>query len=130
MHLSLGALDYCVKDDYYRLVVLVDPELHRFLRSLVPPYYVCRPQKYPPHITVVRGEKPKTEAWGKYQGTMVEFSYETFLHHNDVYWWFNCYSDRLTEIRLELGLPPSYRLTRPPDGADCFHSTVGNSKVL
>lgn len=128
MGTSEGTLDYSVTDGYYRLVVLVDRELHRFYRSLIPPYYTCRPQRYPPHITVVRGENPKTGVWGKYQGTLVEFSYDSFLHHDGVYWWFNCFSDRLTQVRLELGLPSSYRLTRPPDGTECFHSTVGNSK--
>jgi hypothetical protein len=125
---SSGLLDYSVKDGYHRLVVLVDPELHRLFRSLVPRYYVCRPQKYPPHITVVRGEQPRTDEWGKYQGSLVEFTYDPWLFHDGVYWWFNCWSDFLVEVRLGLGLPSSYHLTRPPDGAECFHSTIGNSK--
>lgn len=130
MYISSGILEYSVKDDYYRLVVLVDPELHRYLRSLVPPYHVCRPQKYPPHITVVRGEPPQAGVWGKFQGTSVEFYYENFIHHDGVYWWINCYSEALTSLRLELGLPASYHLTRPPDGTECFHSTIGNAKDL
>lgn len=127
---STGTLQYSVKDDYYRLVVLVDPELHRFFRSLVPKQYVCQPQRYPPHITVVRGEKPLTDAWLKHQGQAVTFDYDSYLHHDEVYWWFNCHSPHLLNIRIELGLPSSYRLTRPPDGTDCFHSTIGNSKRL
>jgi hypothetical protein len=128
MFRSVGTIDYSVVNGYHRMVVLVDPELHRFFRSLVPPHNVCRPQRYPPHITVVRGEIPETDAWGKYQGTSVKFYYENFLHHDGVYWWFNCYSTFLTDVRLELGLPRSYHLTRPPNGAECFHSTIGNSK--
>jgi len=125
---SEGQLKYSVDDGYYRLVVIVDPELHRLFRSLVPRYYICRPQRYPPHITVVRGEAPKTDAWERHAGRSIQFEYDTYLHYDGTYWWFNCYSDLLTSIRLELGLPSSYRLTRPPDGAECFHSTIGNSK--
>lgn len=125
---SQGSLEYSVKDGYFRLVVLVDPELHRFFRSLVPKYYTCHPQRYSPHITVVRGERPKTSAWERHKGELVAFQYDPYLHHDGRYWWFNCFSDRLTTFRLELGLPLSYHLSRPPTGEECFHSTVGNSK--
>jgi len=127
---SSGVLRYSLTVDYHRLVVEVDPEIHRFYRALIPKYYVCRPQRYAPHITVVRGEYPRTGAWGKYEGQSVDFEYETYLHHNGVYWWVNCYSPTLIDIRLELGLPSSYYLTRPPDDTECFHSTLGNSKKL
>lgn len=126
---SAGSLEYSVHEGYYRCVVNVDPELTRYLRSLVPKYYICKPQKYAPHITVVRGETPpRTDEWALFQGEIVQFEYESYLHYDGTYWWINCWSPRLTEVRIGLNLPPSYHLTRPPDGSECFHSTVGNSK--
>lgn len=127
---SSGVLRYSIDGSYHRLVVEMDPEIHRLYRALIPKYYVCRPQKYAPHITVVRGEQPLTGAWGKHEGKGIDFEYETYLHYNGIYWWINCHSVALTSIRLELGLPSSYYLTRPPDDAECFHSTIGNSKKL
>ena len=128
MNQSSGTLEYSIKGDYYRLVVLVDPELHRFFRSTIPKYYICKPQRYAPHITVVRGETPCTDAWDRHAGALVNFEYDPYLHHDGMYWWFNCYSDLLTSVRLELGLAASHKLTSPPDGTECFHSTIGNSK--
>lgn len=69
------------------------------------------------------------DVWGRYKGIKAEFEYDSYLHCDGIYWWFNCFSKALTDIRLELGLPASYHLTRPPDGTECFHSTVGNRKV-
>lgn len=128
MRRSVGTLDYSIKDGYHRLVVEVDPELPRLFRALMPRYYVCRPQRYSPHITVVRGEQPQTSEWGLHAGRLVEFEYDPYVHYDGTYWWFECYSDFLVEIRLGLGLPSSYRTTRPPNGKECFHSTIGNSK--
>jgi len=129
LHKSKGLFEYRVVDGYHRLVVLVDPELHRYLRALVPRGATCNRPRYAPHITVVRGEvPPRLDLWGKLEGQEVEFEYSDFIHHDGTYWWINCFSSTLIDVRLELGLPSSYRLTRPPDGTECFHSTIGNSK--
>ena len=126
---SSGYLDYSIREGLYRLVVLVDEELHRFYRSLIPPQYVCRRPKYPPHITVVRRETPLTDSWGLSHGMEVSFEYDSFIHRGHSYWWLNCYSEELNRLRVELGLPHSCSLTRPPDGTECFHSTLGNEKT-
>lgn len=34
----------------------------------------------------------------------------------------------LGDLRVSLGLPESSQWTRPPDGRECFHMTVGNTK--
>lgn len=131
LYLSTGKLSYALDKGYYKVTVLVDPELHRYLRALVPRRFVCRKQKYPPHITVVRGEVPPNQSqWGLYEGRDIEFQYSDYLHSDDQYWWINCYSAKLIDIRLGLGLASSYHLTRPPDGQECFHSTIGNQKSL
>lgn len=128
MFLSEGQLEYSVVEGYHRLVVNVDPELHRYLRHQIPKTFSCQRPKFPPHITVVRGETPLTNKWNDHNGKTVSFSYDPYIHYKEPYWWINCWSKALTDIRLELGLPTSYHLSRPPDGTDCFHSTIGNSK--
>ena len=87
---------------------------------------------YDAHISVVRKEEPiHVEYWGRYEGQEVEFRYGHKIYHGEVYWWLNCWCERLEEIRLELGLPVDSPYTRPPDGfAKTFHTTVANSKQL
>lgn len=127
---GLGNLNYSVLNGYYRLSLDVDYELHRYLRSLVPPKYVCKPTRYFPHITVVRNEPPVILSnWEKYPNRTVRFHYSDYLHYDNTYWWINCWSEDLVAIRLELGLPPSHHHTRPSTDEECFHSTVGNSKT-
>lgn len=106
-----------------RLVVLVDTELARYYRSQIPKSMVCRAGRYAPHITVVRNEPYEKDLQDP-----VEFEYDPYIHFNGVYWWLNCFSPTLISVRLELGLPASTDLTRPPDGSECFHMTVGNTK--
>lgn len=128
MFLSEGKLDYSLP---HKLVVLIDRGICDFYRKLIPPSYVCRPQMYAPHITVVRKElPPNMEFWGKYQNDLVSFSYDPYIHYNGTYWWLNVDCPRLTEIRTELGLEPWTELTRPPDGCEWFHTTIGNSKKI
>lgn len=123
---STGILDY---SEPYRLVVLVDPELVRYYRTLISDKK-CMPQRYAYHITVVRKETPvNLSQWRAYHGHTIDFDYDHNVQQNIVYWWLNCYSPRLTALRVELGLPPSFELTRPPDGTDCFHVTLGNRKA-
>jgi len=123
---STGKLHY--EDN--KLVVETDRELARYYFSLVPKYVKLNPQRYAPHISVVRKEVPaKMEHWKKYEGESVEFLYEPHVFHGDVYYWLNTFSTRLEEIRLELGLPVSSEYTRPPGGFfKCFHMTIGNTK--
>lgn len=130
MFSSDGILAYSNLDGYYRLVLEVDPELHRYLRGLIPSRFTCKVPRYSPHITVVRNEPPRVaENWGKYEGKLVSFTYDPFLNYDGTYWWIKCYSEELILIRLELGLASSHHHTRPPTDEECFHSTVGNSKT-
>ena len=128
---SKGPLRYSYEGDVgHKLIVEVDPEIASFYRSLIPKYHKLNPQRYRPHISVVRKEVPiNMECWGKYEGDLVEFEYSNEVHHGTVYWWLNAFSYKLEEIRLELGLPVSTEYTRPPgDYIKCFHITIGNNK--
>jgi len=115
-----------------RLVVEVDEDFGRYYRRLIPKSYPTQKPRWPPHITVVRAGKDipvNMEAWGRYEGAEVEFSYDPELRLDKVYYWLNVWCDRLSKIRQELGLPPKSRWTRPPDAHECFHITIANRKL-
>lgn len=126
---SKGRLIY---SDNFRLVVEINVELAAYYRSLMPKYKSIQPQRYPPHITVVRTgreEPPNKEFWRKYEGREVEFLYSPVVHEGTVYYWLNTFSVSLEMIRLELGLPVHSEYTRPPESfIQCFHATIGNKK--
>ena len=129
MFQSTGTLFY---ESEYRLVVAVDQELVDYYRSTIPRSMPVQKPRWPAHITVVRHEKETpvhTEHWGKYDGQMVLFNYDPFVHINQTYYWLNVWCDRLAQIREELGLPPKSRWTKPPSGGhQCFHMTIANKK--
>ena len=128
---SNGVLKYEDASQYkYKLILEVDRGIYFFYRSLIPKWIQTSPQKYAPHISIVRKEQPTNlEHWGKYEGEQIEFEYSNEIHHGQYYWWLNAFSCRLEEIRLELGLPVSSEYTVPPEGyVKNFHITLGNVK--
>lgn len=129
---SYGPLRYSQEDGQHRLVVEVDPELARYYRSFIPKWIDNNKPRWPAHITVVRPFKESVlnvQAWGKYEGEIVHFHYQNYLHTGKVYYWLNIFCKRLEEIRVELGLPVSSPFTLPPEGfLKCFHCTVANLK--
>ena len=114
----------------FNLRVLVDPEIVRYYRRLLPPWVPTNPQLYAPHISVVRREAvPRAEAWGRHEGEEVEFVYSHTVRHGEVYVWLDAWSVRLEEVREELGLSNEERFTPPPAGfRKTFHITIGNWK--
>ncbi len=101
----------------------IDQGIALLYRSLIPKAQQAKPTKYPPHISVVRYEKPSNlDSWGAYEGERITFSYDPYVHDDGVYFWVECNSDRLEEIRAELGLPPHR------GSFDSFHMTIGNRK--
>jgi hypothetical protein len=131
LYQSSGPLRYFTGEFGYKLIVEVDPQIVAYYRSLIPKWVKTNPQMYPPHISVVRKEvPPRLEYWGKHGGEEVPFLYSNIVHAGTVYYWLNAFSNRLEEIRLELGLEVSSPYTLPPEGFDkCFHVTIGNCKV-
>ncbi|HEX8914091.1 MAG TPA: hypothetical protein VF796_17210 [Humisphaera sp.] len=114
----------------YTLRVLIDPEIRRYYRTLIPKYVQSRVPMYDPHISVVRHETPPNlGAWGRHEGESVAFEYDPTVHFGTVYAWLDCFSARLEEIRVELGLQPHRAFVELPPGRSlCFHTTLGNFK--
>lgn len=131
LHKSIGTLHYERTAGSFKLIVSVDPGIYLFYRSLIPKYHTAYPQRYAPHISVVRKEVPQDpSAWGKHEGEQVEFLYDPDIQRDARYWWMNVFSTQLEEIRKELGLPVTSPYTLPPSGFEkCFHMTLGNRKI-
>lgn len=128
---SEGVLHYSLEAGVYRLVVDIDPAITDFYRALVPKAVRLNRQKFAPHVTVVRETAiPAPARWGAYEGERLTFVYKPEIRVGDVYYWLEVYSTRLGDIRAELGLPRSSSNTRPPDDAECFHTTIGNLKAV
>ena len=153
---SKGKLHYSI-GQYHKLIVEIDPEIVRYYRSLIPKYIQTNSQMYPAHISVVRHEiVTNLQYWNKYEGEEIHFQYEGYVFNDNVYYWINCFSKRLEEIRVELGLPLLKKTessflqfvkrllfvllgksitpriyTKPPEGyKKVFHCSIGNSKKL
>jgi hypothetical protein len=131
MFSSFGELR-CVFDSrssYYRAFVLVDDGIVDFYRSLVPKSTKLNKQRFPPHITVIKEPRladPRT--FHEMNGRTIKFFYDYEIQSGEQYWWLNAMSFELVVLRLMLGLSPRSEYTRPPDGTDCFHITIGNLK--
>lgn len=127
MFQSSGTLNY---DYSWKINLKADDDIAKLYRSLVPPSQICRPQRYPAHLTVTRLVIPPHAKlfWMKYEGMTFSFDYDPYIRYNGVYWWLNCQSQQLRDIREELGLSSTSGMFRPPTEEDCFHMTIGNSK--
>lgn len=113
-----------------RAIVEVDQGISNFYRKLIPKYNYVQSQMYPAHITVVRTAKEiptNMSVWGKYEGQEIPFTYDNHVYNDKTYWYLNVQSDRIGDIREELGLP---RFRSGELGADrkSYHITIGNSK--
>ena len=127
---SWGVLRYQrVENGSKKLIVDVDQGIVNVLFALTPKYYKLQRQMYPAHLSVVRNEWFESSMWGAHEGEGVYFTYDPRTREDETYHWVRAWSERLLEIRAELGLP-AHRLgtTAPPDGEQCFHITIGNTK--
>ncbi len=68
------------------------------------------------------------DAWGKHEGKLIEFEYDSYVRNDKMYYWLNAFSPELEKIRVELGLSIADKFTRAPDGSHRFHITVANNK--
>ncbi len=128
LYSSIGVLRY--SDDPLKLVVEVDREISFYYRAMLPKWVKTNPQRYAPHISVVRHEvPPRMDRWRAFDGEQVEFFYENVVRNGEVYIWLNAFCNRLEEVRSDLGLEVSSPYTMPPEGFQkCFHITIGNYK--
>jgi 2'-5' RNA ligase len=135
MYYSSGAFLYSppnLETGFYKAIVEVDPDLVNYYRWWIPRSVKSNRQAYKPHISVIRKEtiaENRRHLWGKYEGESVEFSYDNKIYFDETYIWLEVHSERLMNIRTELGLYPSR--THPDSPNDfCFHITIGNFKGL
>jgi hypothetical protein len=114
-----------------KLHVEVDPGIVAFARSLIPLSVKLNRTRYDPHITLVRQEDVEPDKWvvaEHLHRRPVHFRYDPRVVPGEVYWWLRAWSEDLTHIRRNLGLPDLSWACRPPDGEDCYHITIGNLK--
>lgn len=124
---SSGKLIYSENPD--KLILEVDQGLSDFYFSMVPKCVGLKKQYYPAHISVVRNViVPNKAFWKKYEGNIINFTYEDYIYNDELYYWLHVFSSELEDIRKELGLKPSGDVTLSPDGRHKFHITIGNLK--
>ncbi len=126
---STGRLRY--SRNPLKLILSVDQGISDYYFAMIPKYVWPRinRQKWKAHISVVRKATPKNmDAWGRHEGKLITFEYDTFIRNDDTYWWLNAFSPDLEQVRLELGLPIADQYTRAPDGSHRFHITIANCK--
>ncbi len=114
-----------------RIVLLVDPSIALYYRSTIPKFFHAHPTRYEPHISVVRKEIVSSDSWNlalKLHGKNISFAYDPFVFDDGVYFWLNVESEELVSFRKYLGLTAYSEMARPPDGSDCFHMTIANTK--
>jgi hypothetical protein len=126
-----GPLRYFSAEKNYRLVVEGDRSLAAYYRALIPKWFNINSPRYSPHITVVRWgvETPLLNYWGKHEGQVVEYQYDSIIREGALYFWLDIFSTQLEAIRGELGLPIESRFGTPPEGfKKFFHMTLANKK--
>ena len=126
---DVGILRASCEKGLYRMALDVDPAIAEYARSLIPAYHRVQKPKFPPHMSVVRQREPLVD-FERFSGEVVSFRYAMGLHNDDTYWWLIADSQRLREIRSELGPPELAWCCRPPDDTECFHITVANTKTV
>lgn len=121
---SQGKLHYHSK----WLMLYTDDEIGRYYRALFKtqePWIRFNLPMHGTHITVVPGKyetPPKMELWGKYEGEIIDFTYDNDVTNLGNYYWLRVYCPRIEDIREELGLPRTLPVP--------WHMTIGNTKGL
>jgi hypothetical protein len=107
------------------MVAYLDNQIIEYWRSLIPQYYGVNPPRTPAHISIVRPfENPDRWCWNKFNNWPVDVIYYAGVRtdRNQLYWWLDCDSDDIVDIRRQLGLPDYLGLF------ECQHITIGNTK--
>lgn len=105
--------------------VIIDQGISDFYRWLIPKYKNVKTQRHRAHITLVRSfEKPNYhfenfKKYSKYK--TIKFFYSPYIYNDDKYYYLNCISPEIENIRTILGLPV-FRFE------NCYHITLGNTK--
>lgn len=108
-----------------KIVVKIDKGITDYYYSLIPLSFVARKPLYSAKITVVRSfpiEKFAYELGRQFDGRTISVEYDGCLQYSQPYFYLNCWSKEIGEIRKELGLP-EFR-----NGFKNYHITIGNVK--
>lgn len=92
---------------------------------MIPAHFVARRPLYGNKITVVRSppkEKFDLNKAIKFANRTIEFEYDGFINYQQPYFYIDCWSPEISEIRKLLGLP-KFR-----NGFKSYHITIGNVK--
>jgi hypothetical protein len=106
-----------------------DDEICRYYKALLQkerPMLKLNTPMHGAHVSVIYGDReqaPNQQFWRKYHDEELEFEYEPIPRQDREYFWLFVRCPRLSEIRVELGLPPMTCTSTP------FHLTVCNTKV-
>jgi hypothetical protein len=129
---SIGTISYQY-DAFPKVVCLIDREIARYYQHFIPKYVPHNSQAYPPHITIMRTgkEKPNFRFWKVHEGKKVGFNYSPLIYQDGVYFYMDCFSVELENIRQELGLELHQKFHQPPPGfRHTFHFTLANTKGM
>lgn len=135
-HVAIAQLSYeRTREGEFKLSAkLESPDIAHLARALVPKHFDLQPQRYAPHISIVRHENPALALWdaqsAQWNHEWCAFEYETHMYADRRYFWLRAYSKSFESLRIGLGLPTHSSWSRPPDGSNCFHITCGNTKHL
>lgn len=108
---------------------LVEDDLLKYYRTLLPKAWgVCPPMR-PAHVSIVRlfESVPNRKAWGKYEGQSIVLEYEPGIQSNGLYYWLDTWSDEVGFIRRSLGLS-TFRENNGYSSFNNYHITIGNVK--
>lgn len=117
---SYGILSYGVN----RVTLELGWDFGNFYYSLLPKSLGVNKQKYSAHITVIRCVVEGYPKERLFDGEKVEFSYGPEVFFDQKYYYLNCHSERIGDMRELLG----YTRFRFMDGLRCYHIAIGNVK--
>lgn len=104
------------------VILQCDRELVRYYQHIFYKLYWKKLQTamWGPHISIVRGEKPNTDAWKRFNGRIIEFSYsyDGEFYTNGQHFWIKAYAPEFGAIRESLGLTKEPKLP--------FHLSIGS----
>lgn len=107
-------------------IALIDKVIVDYYYSMIPKWYNKKRQKYDPHITVCRlfeFEGINKEKWLYRNNEIICFYYSPIIQFVSPYFYMNCWSYAISDIRIKLGLP-KYRLNY-----NSYHFSIGNIKI-
>lgn len=109
------------------VILQCDREIVRYYQHIFYTLYLKKLQTacWGSHCSLVRGERLlNPEAWKKYDGKIIEFSYSydggfhTNSDNGGKHFWLKCWSDKFSIVRESLGLSSSPKIS--------YHISVGS----